>query len=250
MTGQQLREKSFASALHLALSALVIGAVVFAALSVWYPSPLLSAVGGHELLGLIALCDVALGPLLTFVVYERNKRTLRFDLAVIALFQIAALIYGVHTLWAGRPVYLASIGERFDLVQASEVSMESLARVNGTLPKFGPVWVGFRRPADVQEQQKMIFRALEGKDYGNFPEHHAPLDTMNAQMLQSAQPLKKLYELNPRETDEINRWLKQKDVTPERVRYLGLKARVRDMAVMLHADSGLVIGIAPFKPWE
>ena len=65
---------------------------------------------------------------MTFIVFKSGKKSLKFDLAVIVIIQIAALVYGVVTLLAGRPVYVAALGHRFDLIQASEVRDEQLAR--------------------------------------------------------------------------------------------------------------------------
>jgi len=52
---------------------------------VWYPPPLFQLLGGFELLLLIVAVDIALGPLLTLVVFKSGKKRLKFDLSVIAL---------------------------------------------------------------------------------------------------------------------------------------------------------------------
>ena len=100
-----------AASTHLAISA-VIGAILSALFwFVWYPSPLFKAVGGYELFLMLLVIDVILGPLLTLVVFKSGKKSLKFDLAVIALVQAAALSYGVWTLLIGRPVYVAAFGD-------------------------------------------------------------------------------------------------------------------------------------------
>jgi hypothetical protein len=43
--------------------------------------------------------------------------------------------------------------------------------------------------------------------------------------------------------------LKKHDVTEDSVRFQGLKARAKDMTVIVDAKTAKVIGIAPFKPW-
>ena len=52
---------------------------------------------------LLVLVDVIVGPLLTFIVFKKGKKSLKFDLGFIALLQIAALIYGSYTVYNGRP---------------------------------------------------------------------------------------------------------------------------------------------------
>ena len=81
-----------ASATHFALSVL-IGAILLALFwFVWYPAPMLLAIGGHEIFLLILGIDVVLGPLLTLIVFRSGKKSLKFDLAVIALMQVAAMV--------------------------------------------------------------------------------------------------------------------------------------------------------------
>ena len=50
--------------------------------------------------------DVILGPLLGLLVYKEGKKSLKFDLSVIILIQIAALCYGVFSIEQGRPAWL------------------------------------------------------------------------------------------------------------------------------------------------
>lgn len=52
---------------------------------VWYPAPMLIALGGHEIFLLVVGIDVVVGPLLTLVVFKAGKKSLNFDLAVIAV---------------------------------------------------------------------------------------------------------------------------------------------------------------------
>ena len=83
-----------ASALHLALSAAIGVAVVALMLALWYPQPYFAAMGGDTLILLLIGVDVVIGPLITLIVFDPKKKSLRFDLAVIAVLQLAALVYG------------------------------------------------------------------------------------------------------------------------------------------------------------
>ena len=106
---------------HLALSAIIGATVLAAMIFVWYPPPYFEAAGGNDLVLLMLGVDVALGPLLTLAVFNPRKGMgkLRFDLAVIAFFQLAALAYGVHVMFIARPSYLVFAVDRFDLVMAN-----------------------------------------------------------------------------------------------------------------------------------
>lgn len=119
--------------------------------------------GLHVFLTILAV-DTTLGPLLTLVVFKPGKRGLKFDLAVIALAQISALTYGVFTLFEGCPVYVAALGPRFEVIQASEIDPPDLAEAKTGLPLWGPKWVGVREAEDSETGNNMIFRALAGVD--------------------------------------------------------------------------------------
>ena len=239
-----------AAAIHFAICAAV--AVILLALFwyVWYPSPLLEAVGGDEIFLMLLAVDVVLGPLLTLVVFKAGKKSLKFDLAVIGLVQVAALSYGVWALLAGRPVYVAGLGAKFAVVQANEIEDAELKTANKSLPWWGPQWVGIKVAADKEERERIMFAALGGVDYGHFPQHHAPLETMRDELLANAKPISALRKQNRTNEQEITAWLASRGVDDNNAVFQGLKARSQDMAVILDAKTAAVIGIAPFKPWD
>ena len=124
-----LKAKARAGLLHLIISALAVGVLAWLTLTVWYPDGLATLQGVWKILGLVAVVDVILGPALTVLVYKPRKRTLVFDLSVIALIQIAALTYGAWTISAQRPAYLAYMYDRFFVVTARDILDEPPATV-------------------------------------------------------------------------------------------------------------------------
>ena len=239
-----------AAAIHLSVCALVAAILLALFWFVWYPSPLFKAVGGQEIFLMLLGIDVVLGPLLTLVVFKSGKKSLKFDLAVIAALQVAALTYGVFTLLSGRPVYIAALGHRFDLIQASEIGDEQLAPAATSLPVWGPLWVGVKQPTNSEEREKMMMAGLAGVDLGHYPQHHAPLETMRDEILKNAKPIAELRKNNAARDADITAWLKDHDQTDSSVVFQGLKARAEDMAVIMDAKTAKVIGIAPFRPWD
>lgn len=99
------RSKFFATGIHLAVSLVIF--LLLAAWLVWqlYPSFYLKMHGGIEGLMLMFGVDVVLGPLLTFLVFNpsKKKREIISDFIIIGLVQIAALGYGLHTVYYERP---------------------------------------------------------------------------------------------------------------------------------------------------
>jgi hypothetical protein len=121
---------------HLAASA---AAVVAAVLRWWYPGPMLSLQGGMGVMLLILSVDLILGPALTGLVYQPGKKSLKFDLSMIVLFQVIALAYGVNSIKAQRPVYLAFTFDRFFVVSAADAvgtlpAQMSLPNWRGSIP--------------------------------------------------------------------------------------------------------------------
>ena len=139
-----------AAAIHLGICALIALAVFACMALLWYPQPYFEAVGGAKLALTIIGVDVVIGPLITLVVYNPIKKSLRFDLAVVALLQMGALVYGVYVVYMARPVYVVFNVDRFDVVGANELvpgDWQTLAPDEfKTLPLTGPR-LDRRRPA-------------------------------------------------------------------------------------------------------
>jgi len=236
-----------AAAVHLAFS-VAIGLTFFLLFwFVWYPAPLFVAVGGHELFLMLLGIDVTLGPLLTLIVFRSGKTSLRFDLAVIAIVQVIAMAYGVGTLLVGRPVYIAALGHRFDLIQAHEVAPDDLQVANVKLPWFGPIVTGTKSPSTQKERENFMFG---GADLGSFPQYQVPIRQMRNELLKHAEPITRLKQLNAGHEKEIDSWLLARGYDERTAVFQGLKARNLDMVVILDKRDAKVIGIAGFRPWQ
>jgi hypothetical protein len=239
-----------AGLIHLGISATVAVALFLVFWFVLYPAPLFHAVGGYEIFLLLLGVDVVLGPVLTTVVFNPQKRSLKADLAIIAFIQLAALIYGSYTLYSGRPAYVAALGHRFDVVQASDVPDGALETANQSLPLWGPRWVGTAASKDPKVNEKILFAAAGGRDRGHFPEAHTSLESMRAQILRESEGLPELKKYNPGRAVEIDVWLAKHKIAADAFVFQPLKARSEDMAVLMDAKTAAVIAIAPFRPWQ
>lgn len=88
---------------HLLISMFVIGLFILIVLFIWYPSPFTAISGVFEPLKLLIIVDVIIGPILTFIIYKKNKKGLMLDITLIVMMQLAALFYGIHIIKGGRP---------------------------------------------------------------------------------------------------------------------------------------------------
>lgn len=70
---------------------------------IWYQQIYFKISGVIEPLKLLLIVDVILGPLLTFMIYKKGKKDLKFDLMIIILLQLLAFIYGAYSIYLGKP---------------------------------------------------------------------------------------------------------------------------------------------------
>ena len=102
-----------AFAVHMAISLVIFFILLVCITQYWYPGILFDTGNGWKAIGMIVGIDLVLGPLLTLIVFNHNKSSLKFDLAVIALVQTAALAYGTWTIHQTRPVALVLMTNKF-----------------------------------------------------------------------------------------------------------------------------------------
>ena len=95
-----------ASVIHLAISLAIASLAALLVFGWWYPHPYRDLSGGRELFTLVVAVDVVLGPLITLVIFNpaKTRRHLVMDFTVIGLLQVAALAYGLWTVFVARPV--------------------------------------------------------------------------------------------------------------------------------------------------
>ena len=122
-----------AFAVHMAISLVIFFILLVCITQYWYPGILFDTGNGWKAIGMIVGIDLVLGPLLTLIVFNHNKSSLKFDLAIIALVQTAALAYGTWTIHQTRPIALAFINNNFNTIYASSNIANSLQTKMNTL---------------------------------------------------------------------------------------------------------------------
>jgi len=108
---QMNRYQAFGS--HLLISLVIFAVILICITQYWYPGFLFDTGNGLKAIGLIVGIDLVLGPLLTLLVFNPQKSSLKFDLSIIAAVQIAALTYGTWTIYSTHPVALAFVNNHF-----------------------------------------------------------------------------------------------------------------------------------------
>ena len=242
-----------ASLIHLGISAAIGFAVVALMLLVWYPRPYFSAMGGDTLILLLIGVDVVIGPMITLIIFDPKKKALRFDLSVIAALQLAALAYGCSVMFTARPVYNVFVVDRFETVAANQVDAASRAKAADdfrSLPLTGPKIVAAHQPADAQRQADIVIQAMNGgPDLANLPDLYAPYSAARAEVAGKARPLAELIKRQPGDAAALRASLVGAGRTEDAVGFLPMKARNKDMTVLVDKKTGDVVNIVPVYPW-
>ncbi|GEM_PF-2117820 len=116
-----MKDKLVAAGIHLFISLLIAALILILLFVVWFPSPLMS-LGAMQGVQLILLVDLAIGPLLTLLVFKKGKPSLVFDLSVVAALQVSALAYGLTAIYGQTPSHLVSTHEGLYVVSRYEVA--------------------------------------------------------------------------------------------------------------------------------
>src|SRR5690606_16485287 len=124
------REKAAAFAVHFIVTLILAACSAALVFLIWFPHPFQEMLGGPELFEILMLCDVGLGPLTSFVIYNsrKSRRALLFDYICVGTLQLAAFAYGIYAVTHLRPVYIVSVGDRIEVVSAAEIDDADLAR--------------------------------------------------------------------------------------------------------------------------
>lgn len=218
------REKFLATAIHflvtLALAAVAAALIFF----VWFPDPFETMIGGTELFMLVVGCDLALGPLISLVIYNSRKtrRELVIDYTVVGAVQIAAMIYGILILSGTRPVYVAFDTDRIEIVTARDISDAELAAAKNplyrSLPLTGPRYVAVVvSPTEVQEA---LFQALDGNPELGRPRFYVPYESQLETIRAKSKTLADLEKSHPESKLLMDAELARIGIPASRVRWL------------------------------
>lgn len=214
---------------------------------VWYPSPLAKALGVASVFFMMVGIDIVLGPLLTLLVAKPQKKTLKFDLAVIALLQAGALLYGIYNIGLGRPAYLAFDVTRFEVAEVKNIDkneLQSASSPYNKLPLFHPQWVAVARPKTANEQlERMMVQLETGYPQTLKASLYEPLDNQWQIILDEAKPLMVLNDYNnPAEVEKIiNKY-------PQARGFVPLKTNGIDMTVLVGENN--FIRVVDLRPWN
>lgn len=235
---------------HVALS---IGIAMLAAMlvyQIWYPMPYRSMLGVGSIFVVLLCVDVVCGPLMTLLLASprKSRREMALDLSVVGVIQVAALAYGLHAVWLGRPVVLAFETDRLTVVSANEIEhadLQTASQQFQQLPFGGVFKVATRKPKDNAEFFRSIDLSLAGFPPAVRPTWWEPIEGQFSQMRSVAKPLSDLVAQQPDRAEEVQKAAARSGYSVESLTYLPLtSSKTKDWIALLN-ESMDVVGYAP-----
>jgi len=207
-TKHLLKAKIKAYFIHLLLSLVVFFVVLYVLLKHWYPGPFFIAHGGWNGVKILFFVDMVLGPLITLFIYNCYKKTSSkvFDLSVIAIIQIAALIWGVGAIYSKKPAALVFWEDRFytvsmDYFQERNIDQQQLNAYGETQPP-----IIFAKKPTTKEGLIKKARLTRDKKIPPFAQVglYESIKLNMAAVLKYSYPYNGLLERNPGRFQELN----------------------------------------------
>lgn len=235
-----------AALIHLSLSAVLAIAVILLLYFVWYPQPFFDASGGKFLLSLLVAVDVILGPLITLIIFNTKKKSLRFDLAVIAFIQLAALCYGVYTMYLARPAFVVFALDQFTVISANDVDQKMMSKV--TNPEFKSIpLTGPKFAYSVPQTSGKDLEGMQLSLLGFAPQYYVPYQEMATNAVSEGKSLTELYKGWPQVKANVEAELKHHNKNSSEVVFVRVVAKLMVMAALLDAKTGSIISIVPLN---
>jgi hypothetical protein len=247
------REKFGAFSIHFATTLFVAALAAALIFFVWYPEPFDAMIGGLKLFTLITGIDLALGPLCSLVVYDgrKSRRALIFDYTVIAILQISALVYGIYSVAQNRPVYVAFVKDRLEVIAAGEIDKKDWQEAAS--PKFAsPSWSGPELIATYVKREDIndaLDGGLTGHDIGARPKFYVEYSTQIAMIKRKTKGLAELERRHKEATPLIDAALRELSRPAEDFGWLPVKHTKGFWTALMDRQTGYPVKYLPIDPY-
>lgn len=211
-----------------------------------YPPPYQAILGVGAVFLLLLSVDVVCGPLLTLVLANPAKslRERWLDFSLIGAVQMAALLYGLYSVWAARPVVLAFEVDRLVIVTANEVQTEQLPQALAglqELPWWGVLQVGTRQARGSDEFFDSINQSMSGIPPAARPAWWLPWASAQMAMAERAKPIDDLIKRSPQAASALKAAVAATQVPSAQLRYIPLtSSRNKEWIVLLNTHNQIV----------
>lgn len=251
ITTDLIKSKFKAFFIHLLSSITFISLFIMAIYFFWFPGEMMELTEIGKVLMILVAIDVIVGPLLTYVVYNPAKKSLKFDLSSIVLVQLIAFSYGAYTVYQAHPVYITYTVDRFSLVSARDANPEDAVYDQYKVSKLGsPVLAYAQSPDDPDERNELMMSVvLEGAlDLDARAEYYRPYDEHINQITERSIDPELLFKA-PEELAHLNQYLRENKL--EELAFLPIQGKAQNgMIYVLDKATAMPLGIINLDPWD
>lgn len=239
-----------ASGIHLGISIFIAAFAALLVFGLWYPYPYREISGGRTLFLLVAGVDIVIGPLVTLIIFNKAKprREMVMDFTVVGLLQVAALSYGLWTVFVARPVHLVFEYSRMSVVHAVDIDAVLLAKAPPSLQKLpitGPTMIALRPFKDTAEQFDATMAAIGGIPLSARSDLWQPYSDSTIDVLKEAKPVEDLRNRFAKQVASIDRGIEETGKPAAQLRYLPMVGRDNAWTVLLDATTAEPVGFLP-----
>lgn len=229
---------------HLLFSFMLLLIALFLIYFIWYPQPLVIAMGVMKIYIIILSIDLILGPILTAIVYKKNRKLFLMNVSIIVLLQLSAYFYGLYIVEKGRPAFQVFVVDDIELVSPSSIDLQKLPS-NINYHFFSkPQWIGAPFSDDpVLGKQQRQDELVKGLSMAYRTEYYNSLFEYQNKVLNKLHPLDELNQYNQQEYVK-----KQISKYSNAIGWLPVKASEVDM-VALFDKNGQAVAIIDLRPW-
>ena len=248
-----LRDRFKAFSIHLGISILIFAAALWLIAMVWYPQPYFEIAGGWQGVRIMILVDIVLGPMLTFMIFDRSKGwpKLRFDLWCIAIAQALALLWGFWAVDQQRPLASVYWEGKFHLLTAGDygeqsVGPEALDRFEGRQPLL----LSTQEPADQEQVAGVLaYQMVSGLMPWQLDFLHAPLSSHWPEVRAKAKSPEAHLQRFPDASAELERIVARAGMPADSLVFFPVTARYGS-AMLVFDQSGKVVGALPGESYD
>jgi len=176
-----------AFAIHLAISIAVLLVLLGIIFFVWYPFDFIKA-GGLNGLKILASVDLVLGPLLTLIVYNPVKKSLKFDLSVIAILQVSCMAVGLWLVFNERPLVQLLSHNGVELINAADYQSNDIKFSELEIKGKKPLWLALDIKTDNEGQvfmDQFVGDFISGKPFTQRFEKYIQMDEFGLEAFES-----------------------------------------------------------------
>jgi len=195
---------------------------------------------------LVLFVDTVSGPILTLLLASPFKSTRErwADFSLVGAIQLLALLYGLHSLWAARPVVLAFEVDRLVIVTANEVQIDDLAKAPAgmrQLPWGGMIKVNTRKALNNDEFMQSMEMGMAGVSPSMRPSWWLPWSSASDEIKARARPATQLLEKRPQDAAALETAIANAGIPVQQLHYLPFtSSKTKDWIALLDNELRIV----------